>query len=231
MFGFEKRLSLLNTLKNSASTSTERSFSERELLADPEVQLVEGRLPGRVALEQERRRSTTGRSLLKPLLATPSPLVSVEDVGRVGDAAAGDERARRCGSRRRQLGRGGGLELVRDVEAVAPVVQLDVERILRAEEGVGVALARRVVLVLRPRVVDEELVAVREAPGQVDHHLVEVAPAGAAVGQGRARWCRSRGPPRMARPNWSSPSLDEVAVPLRAAEAAGAQEGSDFAYT
>jgi hypothetical protein len=55
-----------------------------------------------------------------------------------------------------QLGGSGGLELVRDVQAVAPVVQLDVEGVLRAEERVRVALAGGVVLVLRPRVVDEE---------------------------------------------------------------------------
>ena len=76
---------------------------------------------------------------------------------------------------------------MRDIEGVAPEVQLDVERILWPEESLGVALGCRIVLVLRPGVVDEELEAIREVLREVDHELMVVPTAERAVGQGRGQ--------------------------------------------
>ena len=82
-----------------------------------------------------------------------------------------------------QVVHAGGLELMLDVQAVAAVIEFQVDGILLAEVSVRIALARAVVLVLRPDVIGEHLEMIREAFRQVRNYrmVIAIAEAGCLI--------------------------------------------------
>src|SRR5215813_8624575 len=140
----------------------------------------------------------------------------------------------------RQVSNDTSLELMADVEPVAAVVKVDVEGVLSAEEGVGVALAGSIVLVGGPSVVSKELEAVRKALVGADDQfvIVPVAKAGQCTGtedgkgavrrksakdQGTSCWtdsCTTRLGGKDCAPKLICPGRDKVPLPVRCAETA-----------
>ncbi len=68
-----------------------------------------------------------------------------------------------------------GFELLGDVQTVAAVVNRQIDGILLAEIGIGIALARGIVFVLRPDVIGEQLEMIGEALGEVNNQRLVIA--------------------------------------------------------
>ena len=154
------------------------ALAQIEVLANPHVPGEKIGLAGRIASQQERLASKRDRRpiVIRELI---DDAISVDIGGGirwVGKTAVSDEVAAPIEAVR-QVGHDAGLELVGDVQPVATIVDLDVERILRAKEGVGVALAGVVAEVARPAIICEELEVIGEASVGAHHDLMVVAVA------------------------------------------------------
>ena len=154
------------------------ALAQIEVLANAHVPGEEIGLAGRVASQQERLASKRDHRpiIVRELIDNAVAILIHGGIGRVGKTAVSDEVAAPTEAMG-QIGDDAGLELVCNIETIATVIDLDVERILRPEERVRIALAGVVAEVARPAVIGEELEVVGEALVSAHHELMVVAVA------------------------------------------------------
>src|SRR6266850_1146637 len=159
------------------------ALAEGEVLVEAQVALEEIRLAAGIAIEEKRLSGAKldfGTIVRTETLVTYVVAVHVHvDVAGIGQTAMRGSKSAE-GDAPGEFVDAGEFELVGDVQAAAAIIQFQVKRILRSEEGAGVALARSVVHVLREGVVGEELEMPREALVQTGDELVVVAVTKAA---------------------------------------------------
>src|SRR4029077_9068445 len=137
---------------------------EMKIFRESRVPLKVPRLIKRIPPQQKRLAVCACKSRSVVIVTIVGCFVTVYvyiDVQREQDARVSDQRARH-GETPWQVVNSSRLELMSHVEPVPAIVQVDVSRVLRTEIGVGVALARGVVLVPRPDVVRENLEVIRK---------------------------------------------------------------------
>src|SRR6266850_8399622 len=211
------------------------ALAEGEVLVEAQVALEEIRLAAGIAIEEKRLSGAKldfGTIVRTETLVTYVVAVHVHvDVAGIGQTAMRGSKSAE-GDAPGEFVDAGEFELVGDVQAAAAIIQFQVKRILRSEEGAGIALARGAVHVLRESVIGKEL----ETPGEALVHagdkfvVVAVAKAAELGGLADRGVLKERAEERVWLKDGTAEGVnvihDDVARPLRGAEATGAQTGT-----